>query len=240
MKRYYWYSVIAIVLAVAGTGFGIYYSLRPTSGSSSAAAWVTAAVSIVATIVAIIATIEGPVQRWWSRYRRRRLEARIASAEVVAPEGEDRKYFALDTEDRRLVRYRAELDEAERELGPYLPANPRQAKRIINHGRLYALIAQDRGIFGGNPELTHRHLAKWVLILEHWPRLGAALTREPAKMQEIEECLTVDALGQVIDTVISGTRATDELFQFLRGGVTLSPVLDRLVRFEPSAATDYL
>jgi hypothetical protein len=229
------------IVAIASVGYSLYYSLHLTSGSSSSGSsssvltWVGTALGGVGIIGAVV----GVVETWRSRYRRRRLEARIASAEDVAAfEEEDREFFALGTEDRRLLRYRAERDEAEKELGPYLPANPRQAKRIINHERLYALIAEDRGIFGGNPELTHRHLAKWVLILEHWPRLGAALTREPAKMQEIEECLTVEMLGQVIDSLISGTQVTDELFQFLRGGVPLSSILDRLVRFEPSAVDD--
>ena len=77
-----------------------------------------------------------------------------------------------DTELRWLEEYDLSRENAETEMAPYLPANLRRAKRLINHQRLYALIGEQRGIFGGDPELTHRHLAQWVLIVEHWPWLG--------------------------------------------------------------------
>jgi hypothetical protein len=233
MRRSLLWLTLILIVAVT-VGITIYLLRTPSSTASSLATLLSAGVGLISLIVAVAPS----GQRLWSRYRRRQLKVRIALADEAPLGKEDRKYSALDTEDRRLVRYRADRVEAEKELGPYLPANPRKAKRIINHGRLYALIGEDRGVFGGDPELTHRHLAKWVLILEHWPRLGAALTREPTKMQDIEDSQTVEKLQEIIDTIIPGTRATDDLFRFLHHGVSLSPVLDRLVRFEPPVAAE--
>jgi hypothetical protein len=136
------------------------------------------------------------------------------------------------TEIHRLEEYDLSRDVTESEIAPYLPSNLRSAKRLVNHERLYALIGEYRGIFGGDPELTHRHLAKWVLIIEHWPRLGAALTREPAMMNALEEASNISELQTALDLISPGSRADDELFQVLQYGTSLSPVLARLVRFE--------
>jgi len=143
-------------------------------------------------------------------------------------------------EELRLKEYSARREEAEQELMSFLPVNPRRAKRLVNHERLYALIAEDRGIFGGDPELTHRHLAKWVLIVEGWPRLGAALTRNPDGIAALERSGTLSELQAAIDTMVPMVRASDELLQVLHESVPLSPVLARLVRFEsaPSAGSD--
>jgi hypothetical protein len=143
----------------------------------------------------------------------------------------------LTAEDLRLKEYRTKRDEAEYELLPYLPANPRGAKRLINHERLYAQIAEDRDIFGGSPELTYRHLAKWVLIIEHWPRLGAALTREPDKIEALENCPDVEALQAQLKHIDSNIRASDEMFSVLGKGIPLAPILGRLVRFEPAVTS---
>lgn len=174
--------------------------------------------------------------------RRKLLEARI-SGDADLPSGatdsselaEERSRLAA--EDLRLKEYKTKRDEAEYELRPYLPANPRGAKRLINHERLYVQIAEDRSIFGGNPELTHRHLAKWVLIVEHWPRLGATLTREPNRIEILEDCASIEALQEELKLIDPNIRATDQMFRVFSIAIPLSPILGRLVRFEPSVTS---
>ena len=169
--------------------------------------------------------------------RRRRLRARIDDDSVEVPgEKENSDLLRLSTEELRLKEYRAKRDEAEAEISRYLPANPRGAKRLINHERFYGQIAEDRHIFGGEPELTHRHLAKWVLILEHWPRLGAALTRQPDNIIELENCIDLKSLQERLNSLGVNIRATSDLLEVLHQTIPLSPILDRLVRFEPSIA----
>jgi len=174
----------------------------------------------------------------WARVRRQSLRVRISGLEIKLEAADPEKLNALldlmDSEDRRLLEYTAARDEAERELASYLPDNPRRAKRLINHERLYARIAEDRNIFGGTPALTHRHLAKWVLIVERWPRLGAALTRNPSQMKVLEEAPDYETLKNGLS--FAGIRSTDRLFEIIHEGVLLSPILERLVRFEASTA----
>lgn len=160
--------------------------------------------------------------------------------DVVASDRADaerRVREALEREEaeRRLAEY-TKRREAEYWLGPYLPANVRRAKRLINHERLYVMIAEDRGVFGGSPALTHQHLAKWVLIVEHWPRLGAALVREPRLIEDLEQAETVAQLQNALDSAVPGVQASEDLFEVLRDGVPLRHVLARLVRFEPADA----
>ena len=182
------------------------------------------------------------VNRSRGERRRRSLEARTSGDADLLPEGDGSSELAeehgrLAPEDLRLKEYRTKRDEAEYELRPYLPANPRGAKRLINHERLYVQIAEDRGIFGGNPELTYGHLAKWVLIVEHWPRLGAALTRDPNKLKVLENCASVGDLQEQLELIDSNVLASDEMISVLGKGVSLSPVLGRLVRFEASVVS---
>jgi hypothetical protein len=217
------------------------------------AAAVTAVVASIVTIISFITSVKVPAHTlaiyggigaavitlgslisWiWSRTRRSTLEARIRLDEPPETLKDSAK---LAAEDLRLKEYRTVRDEAEKEISPYLPANPRGAKRLINHERLYSQIAEDRQIFGGQPELTYRHLAKWVLIIEHWPRLGAALTRDPDKIGSLENCDNVKSLQDELNLIDTKIRATDELVSVLHEAVALSPILGRLVRFEPSAA----
>jgi hypothetical protein len=162
--------------------------------------------------------------------RRKSLETRI-TGDAEADEVHER----LAAEDLRLREYRTKRDDAEREILRYLPANPRGAKRLINHERLYIQIAEDRDIFGGNPELTYRHLAKWVLIIEHWPRLGAILNQDPEKIKILENCANVEDLRHELGLIDPNIIASDEMFSVLAEAIPLSPVIGRLVRFEPSA-----
>ena len=182
--------------------------------------------------------------------RRRRLANRITNLQLqvgdtnlkiskASPEMVQQVLEALDfrervsAEDLRVADYDKQRDQAEKEIAVYLPDNPRRAKRLINHERLYARIAEDRGVFGGTPELTHRHLAKWVLIIEAWPRLGAALARDPAQIDTLELTSDIQELQSGLASI--GIQATEQLFNILHEGVRLSPVLQRLVRFDTAA-----
>jgi hypothetical protein len=222
-------GVVSVVIAAAVT-FLAYWFYKPA----------TIILIIAAVATTILVSISIPVIS--SLSRRRLLKVRIGEVEIqtkgaaqLFAEVSSRLEFGTADEDRRLMEYKkSKRDEAEKELRPYLPANPRSAKRLINHERLYFQIAEDRDIFGGNPELTYRHLAKWVLIIEHWPRLGAALTRDPDKIQGLESCTDIKALQERLDPIDSNSQATDELLRVLSKTIALSPILGRLVRFEPA------
>jgi hypothetical protein len=53
-------------------------------------------------------------------------------------------------------------------------------------------------------------------------------------MKVLEEASDSDALQKAVDS--ADVRATDELFAVINEGVKLSPILERLVRFESSAS----
>jgi hypothetical protein len=241
MRRSYISVTAAITAGAAGISLGIGISIYFTIHSGPVS---ISSILLYLSIPAGVAVIGGVVPIVWSQVRRRLLEVRIGGVEITFSEGKDdeparstRNLSKHAAEDLRLVEYKTKRDEAENELGPYLPANPRGAKRLINHERLYVQIAEDRGIFGGEPELTYRHLAKWVLIIEHWPRLGAALTRDPNKIETLESSTDIETLQQKLDLIAPNSRATDEMLTVLSKAIPLSPILARLVRFEPSVAS---
>jgi hypothetical protein len=196
-------------------------------------------VVIAVTVGLIGGFLSSCVRRTFSMHRRRQLQARMERAALTRGYSlDDRNGVGREAsvEERRFMDYiKTQRNVAENELLRFLPDNPREAKRLINHQRLYTLIAEDRDVFGGQPELSYRHLSKWVVIVEHWPRLGVSLTSDPSRMAVLERCSDVASLQEAIDVVAPGIRAISELFQVLQEGVPLSPVLERLVRFESSS-----
>lgn len=64
--------------------------------------------------------------------------------------------------------------EAEAEIAQHLPALPRGVKRLIHQLRILFVIADEKHMFGGLPELQSKHVAKWAVLLERWPELGSA------------------------------------------------------------------
>lgn len=140
-----------------------------------------------------------------------------------------------DTERRLVLSQRVDRRKIERSIAEYVPTNPRRAKRLLNHHRLLATIAEDRGIFGGDPALTHRHLVKWILVTENWPGIGARLAREPSLISELEHASEPTDLANLIDGMGVVAGDTNELHSILQSGQALAPVLERLVRFEPAA-----
>jgi hypothetical protein len=169
-----------------------------------------------------------------ARNARRREAYRGRIGEIVDNMDDVSNIPAVDPEELRVASYIRQRDTAERELAPYLSANPRRAKRLINHERLYGRISEQRRIFGGNPDLTYAHLKKWILIVENWPRLGAAMTRDSSIIGPLENSADVASLQNTLNDAIPGVNSSDSLFKLLREEPKLSPVLARLVRFEPA------
>jgi hypothetical protein len=149
--------------------------------------------------------------------------------------------------------------EAEQAILPFMPNHPRSAKRLVNHLRLWLVIAAGRRLFGGKPPLRPCHLALWLVLTERWPRLAAALATEANVLQELADALpefaagtanaaiimpmAVEKLQQALDARGIGiadtqncTRATPELVALLRAEPTMPQVLARLIGVEPAVA----
>ncbi len=228
MSRVQWIAVAAGVLTAAISfavswyeSLGMAHSSSLSSATSYVIAGVTAAIALGTGISAFLTYRSSRSRR---KYRSR-ISGLVASPAAV-PEAKP--------EELVVARYIVDRDAAERRLAPYLPANPRRAKRLINHERLYRQIGESCGIFGGAPKLTYDHMARWALIVEEWPRLVAALTRDPAIIEELEKAVDTGRLQEKLNAQVPGVKATGELFDLLCDeGVLLSPVLARLVRFEP-------
>jgi hypothetical protein len=145
---------------------------------------------------------------------------------------------AHEAEDRRVREYTSPLAEAESQLGKHLPANPRRAKRIVNHWRLYLAIARNRDVFGGTPNIAYVHLVRWLLLGDRWPALAASLTSDPARMAALEAADTITQLRKAATDMMPTAAVTKELQEFLKEVPPLAPVLARLVRFQPTPDAD--
>jgi hypothetical protein len=190
---------------------------------------VTGYVSLGLTVVSAVLAFVTALVPW---LRRSRLDSEVRSAsrqsrDVMSPE-----LF-------RVMEWAAGEPDAERELMRHLPPNPRRAKRMVNHSRLLTQIAKDRRIFGGEPELTERHLTKWVILSEHWPALTRYLTSDPGAAAALETANDLYELADALSRLPVRVAATEDLLAALTRGVRLTPVLERLVRFEsaPSLST---
>jgi hypothetical protein len=230
-RRSAWLAALGLLLAAGAGLLAWFVALSPAHSSNlaSATGYLTVGGAVAAVIAGLVTAVsEYRAHRSRSEYRSRISD--IVDIGVSSPEA----IRQADPDDLVVARYIVDREAAERRLAVYLPANPRRAKRLINHERLYRQIGENRRIFGGDPELTYDHMARWSLIVEEWPRLSAALTRDPAIMTTLESAADTDSLQQALDVQVPGVKATDELFMVLcgDGDVRLSPVLARLVRFE--------
>jgi len=209
-----------------------------TLSSSSHLTSVTRYLAIGTVALAVVGTVANAAASYLSSKNRSQYRSRIDEIVKVGVDSPEAIGQAVNPDELLLARYIMDRDAAERRLAAYLPANPRRAKRLLNHERLYRQIAESRNIFGGDPALTYDHITRWSLIVEEWPRLGAALTSDPAIARGLETAADIAVLQQKLDKLVPGVKATDELFTILcgTGNVRLSPVLARLVRFEPAPA----
>ena len=137
----------------------------------------------------------------------------------------------------RLQRYledESELQrEAEDEVMRHLEPMPRHAKRLLNRLRLLLFIAHERRMFGGNPELTSRHIGKWAVLGERWPELLQAVSRDPNIMKRLEKSATHEAVVKERAPYYEDNKALRR-FCLSRTGVKLWPVVRRILEFAPS------
>ncbi|HEX5619004.1 MAG TPA: P-loop NTPase fold protein [Solirubrobacteraceae bacterium] len=107
-------------------------------------------------------------------------------------------------------------------ISEHPPALPREAKRSFNHAQLLTEIARARHMFGGEPVLTPRHLAKWLVLREQWPALGRAIALEPELLAEYEATRT------------PSNGVSPEALELLTRDPPLRYVIERLVYFQPA------
>jgi hypothetical protein len=100
------------------------------------------------------------------------------------------------------------------------PALPREAKRSFNHAQLMTEIARARHMFGGDPELTPAHLAKWLVLREQCPAVARLIAREPQQLRDPKPGME-EKYEQEIDELLSGDPC-------------LADVIERLVYFQPA------
>jgi hypothetical protein len=100
------------------------------------------------------------------------------------------------------------------------PALPREAKRSFNHAQLMTEIARSRRMFGGDPELTPAHLAKWLVLREQCPAVARKIAREPEQLRDPKPGVE--------------QKYEDEIKEFLTGDPCLADVIERLVYFQPA------
>ena len=110
-----------------------------------------------------------------------------------------------------------EFRDVERFIVNNPPALPREAKRSFNHAQLMTEIARARHMFGGVPELTPAHLAKWLVLREQWPAIARAAARDPELLMELES-----------------KNEDPELRELLGRDPRLGDVVERLVYFQPA------
>ena len=177
---------------------------------------------------ALAAPATKALERWLLLRRLRLVQDERVAAEHYLASGQTTS-AAPEEEALRAVQYEQASAEAENAVREHLPLNPRSAKRVLNHLRLALLIAQVRGVFD-DPAVQRGHLAKWVLLTEQWPALGAAVVADPAAMRRLEDAADLPALDAVLREVEPAVPASQELLDLLHGGARLAPVLDRLVR----------
>ena len=175
--------------------------------------------AVITAVTALPLYVVGSARR--SAARAQRMEAAEDLIRTTDAAQVDR---TLDSDDVLAVRYRLARDRVEEEVRNDLPANPRTAKRMINHLSLALAIAEARGVLREGSEITIRQLAKWIGLVEQWPPLGAALTASPEPMVDLENAAGLTQLQGVLDTFAPGVVASDDLRRRLREGEELGMI----------------
>jgi hypothetical protein len=156
--------------------------------------------------------------------------------EVLVGNGLEPGYVPLARQraQRRLADESVHRSQAESEIKEHLPSLPRSAKRLFNHLRVLLVVAEQKHMFGGQPELQGKHLGKWAVLLERWPELSSALTVQPGKLAELESATSIEELSTRLNLALPSSVASQELFTFLMSPTKLAPVVERLVYFQPA------
>jgi len=144
------------------------------------------------------------------------------------------KELARQRAQRKLAEESPQRKEAEAEIKEHLPGLPRGAKRLINQLRVLLVIAEQKEMFGGRPELQGKHLGKWAVLLDRWPELGSALAADPKRLVNLEAAASIDDLSTQLGPSVPGSVASQDLLAFLQSEPRLAPVVQRLVHFEPA------
>jgi hypothetical protein len=124
--------------------------------------------------------------------------------------------------------------QATRTVLAYLPPLPRSVKRMMNHLRILLVVAHERGMLGGEPELRAEHLGKWVVLNERWPELARRLKTSPSSLAALEEAADETALQSELERLAPDEQGGELLFRFLDEDPKFGPVLERLVHLKPA------
>lgn len=222
-----WFAVRSgVYVAMPAVAFNIVWPVaQPVSLAQSAAVTGTATVLTFLAEASVLALRQGG-----NTLASRALSLRAEKA-VLAGESDPDEASGVDLDAQLAFRYQRARRDADVVLRRYLPANPRTAKRMVNHASLARAIAEQRGMFRDSA-ISQEHLAKWIALSEQWPALGSALTKAPHRMVELEKAASRAELQEVLDEIAPGTVASDEMRGLLKEDYPLGPVLDHLVRFE--------
>jgi hypothetical protein len=176
----------------------------------------------------------------------RRIIKRIAGEVKDDPDRLEKNVLATSEAQKRpglakqLLR-RHEVDDSElrhqaqEEILAFIPLNPRSAKRMLNRLRVLLVVASHRQMFGGAPPLDARHLGKWVVLNERWPELARATVTNPDLLRTLESSRSARRLARRLDALELRTRASPELFAFLKRNPRLGDIVARLAHFTPAA-----
>jgi VIT1/CCC1 family predicted Fe2+/Mn2+ transporter len=197
---------------------------------------------LVPVVVALVTSLLAAQRRRRGARARRRIDERIralatntdqdALAERLLAETETaERALARKQLDSYLTDHAHELGEVEEVIVDHPPALPRSAKRMLNHARMLTRIARDRGLFGGDPPLTPRHLGKWIVLSERWREIAEAVTADPGLMKRLERS---DNLGAVLKSDRIREAPSPGLQALLASQPALSQVVERLVYVEPA------
>jgi hypothetical protein len=242
-------TFIGLTISTGVTAFTVRLSSRGDSsflGTSSY--WITA-VAVATGVVGLI----GIIVTFWTANRRRsaaqRIDKEIATqaaasgnlesvyAQVLKSDagrtgGADLAYQRFErfiTDDSELRR------QAESEILKYLPDVPRSAKRLANHLRLLLVVATERDMFGGTPQLEAAHLGKWAVLLVRWPELGLALRADPDLMAKLEHAARTSAgIHHLVHAAGTSDLEVHALTEFLTSLPPLAPVVLRLIHCTPA------
>lgn len=115
------------------------------------------------------------------------------------------------------------MREANVEMLPFMPRLPRSVKRVVNREYLLIAIAVSRNMMGGTPALVPAHLGKWAIILERWPDLAIAISRDPDEARVYEEATTQPT------SLPEDVPWTGDLKSLMHSRIQIGPVAERMV-----------
>jgi hypothetical protein len=237
-----WRKTAAGLTAAAGSIAALEFTGQRIAGGATT----SATVALGATIVGALATVYASTLQEHRRRRRRAVEEELESTLRDHPEAEGTRFGPQDPQwrdavkDEKLDAYASRVaeniltehsvTEVEKVIEHHPPRFPRGAKRMLNHARLLTRIARERGMFGGEPELSAQHLGKWIVLRERWPTLARYVEEHPSDLEQFE-------MGHPAGTLPPEVTASDvELIQLLRTPPLLGNVINRLIYFEPAVA----